>query len=171
MIYRFRIVLDNDSEDDVFRDIEIRENDTLEDLHNTITQSFGFDGMEMASFYVSDDEWNQGEEISLFNMNDGPDAVKLMSETNINEVVNKTKTKLIYVYDFLSMWTFFVELAEIADEAKGVDYPNLMFVHGQVPDNAPEKNFEAESFDDYNEFEDDLDIDDYDNLNFDENWN
>ena len=42
MIYRFRVILDNDSNDDIFRDIEIRKNDTLEDLHNTINQSFGF---------------------------------------------------------------------------------------------------------------------------------
>ncbi len=70
MIYRFRIILDNKSEEDIFRDIEIRKTDTLEDLHNAITQSFGFDGMEMASFYLSDDEWNQGEEISLFDMSE-----------------------------------------------------------------------------------------------------
>ena len=44
MIYRFRVILDNDTEDDVFRDLEIRETDTMEDLHNIITQSFGFDG-------------------------------------------------------------------------------------------------------------------------------
>ncbi|EGV42952.1 hypothetical protein BZARG_2418 [Bizionia argentinensis JUB59] len=172
MIYRFRIILDNDTDKDILRDLEIRETDTLEDLHNTITQSFGFDGLEMASFYVSDDEWNQGEEISLFDMSEGLNPVKLMSETSLNEVVGDSRTKLIYVYDFLSMWTFLVELAEIVEESEGADYPNLMFVHGQVPDNAPEKNFEAENFDDYNdEFEDDLDIDDYDNLDFDENWN
>ncbi|WP_104736260.1 IS1096 element passenger TnpR family protein [Hanstruepera ponticola] len=171
MIYRFRIILDNDTEDDVFRDLEIRETDTLEDLHNSITQSFGFDGNEMASFYVSDDEWNQGEEISLFDMSDGLTPVKLMSKTILKDTVHEAQTKLIYVYDFLSMWTFYVELAEIVEESEGTDYPNLMFVHGQIPDKAPEKSFEAESFDDYNEFEDDLDVDDYDNLDFDENWN
>ena len=32
MIYRFRVILDNDTEDDIFRDIEIRSTDTLEDL-------------------------------------------------------------------------------------------------------------------------------------------
>ena len=32
------------------------------------------------------------------------------------------------------MWTFFVELAEIVDEAEGQDYPNLLYVHGQIPD-------------------------------------
>jgi len=172
MIYRFRIILDNDTEDDVFRDLEIREGDTLEDLHNTITQSFGFDGSEMASFYMSNEAWEQGEEISLFDMSEGINSVKLMSNTKINEVVHEAQTKMIYVYDFMSMWTFFVELAEIVEVAEGTDYPNLMFVNGQVPDNAPDKTFEAESFDDeFSEFEDDLDIDDYDNLDFDENWN
>lgn len=172
MIYRFRVILDNDLEEDVFRDIEIREDDTLEDLHNTITQSFGFDGNEMASFYLSDDEWNQGEEISLFDLSDDNSA-RLMNETSINDAVDKARTKLIYVYDFLSMWTFFVELAEVAEETEGVDYPNLMFVHGQIPDTAPEKSFEADDdFDDFNdEFEDGFDFDDYDGLDFDENWN
>ncbi|GGH47215.1 hypothetical protein IA57_08740 [Mangrovimonas yunxiaonensis] len=170
MIYRFRIVLDNDTEDDIFRDIEIRETDTLEDLHNTITQSFGFDGTEMASFYVSNDLWEQGEEISLFDLSDAGNA-RLMNETTINDVVHEAQTKLIYVYDFLSLWTFFVELAEIVDEAEGTDYPNLMFVHGQIPDQAPEKNFEAEDLDEFNEFDDDYDVDDYNTLDFDENWN
>ncbi|MBR9845498.1 MAG: plasmid pRiA4b ORF-3 family protein [Algicola sp.] len=172
MIYRFRVILDNDTDEDVFRDIEIRETDSLEDLHNAITQSFGFDGLEMASFYLSNDEWDQGEEISMFDVSESSSSVRLMSETILNNVVHESQTKLIYVYDFLSMWTFLVELAEIVEEAEGADYPNLMFVHGQIPDTAPEKNFEAEDFDDYNdEFDDDLDIDDYDNLDFDENWN
>lgn len=172
MVYRFRIVLDNDTEDDVFRDIEIRETDSLEDLHNSITQAFGFDGIEMASFYLSDDEWNQGEEISMFDTSEGYDQMRLMSETPINDVSDENKTKLIYVYDFFNMWTFYVELAEIVEETPGTDYPNLMFVHGQIPTEAPQKSFEAENeYDDYDEFDDDFDVDDYDNLDFDENWN
>lgn len=171
MIYRFRIILDNDTEDDIFRDIEIRKTDTLEDFHNAVTQSFGFDGSEMASFYVSDDEWNQGEEISLFDMSEGPNAVKLMNETLIEDVVSEENTKLIYIYDFFSMWTFLVELGEIVEEADGTDYPNLMFVHGQIPSEAPELTFETENLDNDNEFEDGHDTDDYSDLDFEENWN
>ncbi len=170
MIYRFRVILDNDTEDDVFRDLEIRETDNLEDLHNCIAQAFGFDGIEMASFYISDDTWNQGEEISMFDT--GDDASRLMNETSINDVVHEAQTKLIYIYDFFNMWTFFVELAEIVEETQGIDYPSLIYAHGQIPAEAPQKAFEAdEDFDDFNEFDDDLDIDDYDNLDFDENWN
>ena len=171
MIYRFRIILDNDTEDDIFRDIEIKKTDTLEDLHNAITQSFGFDGSEMASFYISDDEWNQGQEISLFDLSEGLESVKLMSETSIESVTDKDHTQLIYVYDFLSMWTFFVELGEIVEAAEGADYPNLMFVHGQIPTEAPIKEFSAESDDDFDEFNDGIDLDGYEDLDFDENWN
>ncbi len=172
MIYRFRVILDNDTDDDIFRDIEIRKTDSLEDLHNVITQAFGFDGIEMASFYISNEDWDQGEEISMFDVSEGHSSVRLMGDTIIDTVLDQSQTKLIYVYDFMNMWTFLVELAEIVDEAEGTDYPNLMFVHGQIPEAAPEKMFEAENFDDnINEFGDDEDIDDYTDFGFDENWN
>ena len=146
MIYRFRTVLDHDQKEDIFRDIEIRKTDTFEDLHNVLTQSFGFDGSEMASFYISNEHWEQGQEIALFDMGQTQD-VKKMNETILEEVIDAENTKLIYVYDFLNMWTFLVELGEIVEEAQGTDYPNLLFVCGQVPEKAPEKQFEAESKD------------------------
>ncbi len=169
MLYRFRIILD--AEEDVFRDIEIMSENTLEDLHNTILQSFGFDGTEMASFYISDDEWNQGEEISQFDVTEGTGSVRLMNETTLDSVVSETQTKLIYVYDFFSMWTFLVELAEIAEPDPQMDYPNLLFVHGQLPTAAPEKEFQAEEDNLSLDYDDDFDVDDYDDLSFDENWN
>lgn len=168
MIYRFRAILDHDSKEDIFRDIEIRKTDTLEDLFNVLTQSFGFDGSEMASFYVSNDEWHQGQEIALFDMGENDD-IRLMNETIIEDVVDENQTKLIFVYDFLNMWTFLVELGEIVEEAQGTDYPNLMFVYGQVPSEAPEKQFEADqSLEDQ---DGNYKLDDYDELDFDEHWN
>lgn len=168
MIYRFRAILDHDNKEDIFRDIEIRKTDTFEDLFNVLTQSFGFDGSEMASFYISDDQWQQGQEIALFDMGENED-IQLMNETIIEDIVDEDQTKLIFVYDFLNMWTFLVELGEIVEEAQGTDYPNLMFVCGQVPSEAPEKQFEADqSFEDDNE---NYRLDDYDELNFDEHWN
>jgi hypothetical protein len=172
MVYRFRIILD--SHDDVLRDIEIEENNTLEDFHNAIIQAFGFGGQEMASFYTSNEMWEQEEEIALFDMSEGPEPQRVMGETIISDVVSEKETKLIYVYDFLNMWTFMVELAEIAELEAGMIYPNLMFAHGEIPDEAPEKEFIAEGGDDDDEFPEedyDLDPDDYENLDFDENWN
>lgn len=171
MIYRFRIILD--THEDVFRDIEIEANATLEDFHNAITQSFGFDGQEMASFYTSNDLWEEGEEISLFDVSDEPGAVRVMGDTYLEDVVDEEKTRLLYVYDFLSMWTFMVELADIAEAESGQIYPNLMYSHGQIPEEAPEKEFTSEPIEDADDFEEDFDLDpeDYENLDFDENWN
>ncbi|WP_224484566.1 plasmid pRiA4b ORF-3 family protein [Robertkochia aurantiaca] len=171
MIYKFRVILD--AEEDVFRDIEIEGNNSLEDLHNSISQAFGFDGTEMASFYMSNENWEQGEEIALFDMSEGGNEVRLMSETPIEELLDEDNRNLIYVYDFLSMWTFFVELADIAEKEDGAAYPNLMFAHGQLPDSPPEKNFEIENLAEGGEDEENIsfDIDDYDEFDFDENWN
>jgi len=170
MVYRFRVILDAD--EDVFRDIEMLQESSLEDLHNTIVQSFGFDGAEMASFYISDEEWNQGEEIHQFDMSGNDDSIKLMNETSLDSILSEKQTKLIYVYDFLKMWTFFVELGQIAEIEEGRDYPNLMFVHGQIPDNAPEKEFKGEDEGMLNgDYDDDFDHDSYDDFDFDENWN
>lgn len=170
MVYRFRVILDAD--EDVFRDIEMLQESTLEDLHNTIVQSFGFDGTEMASFYISDAEWNQGEEIHQFDMSGHDTSIKLMNETSLDSILSEKQTKLIYVYDFLKLWTFFVELGQIAEIEEGRDYPNLMFVHGQIPENAPETEFKGEDEGMLNgDYEDDYDPDDYDDLSFDENWN
>lgn len=172
MVYRFRVILD--TKEDVFRDIELLEESTLEDFHNSIINAFGFDGNEMASFYISDDDWNQGEEISQYDLSEGEESVRLMNETTLDSIVSESQPKLIYVYDFLNLWTFLIELAEIAEIEVGCDYPNLMFVHGQIPLEAPDKEFIAEK----NEFDDDDDIDpdfdmddDYDEQSYDDIWN
>lgn len=174
MIFKFRIILD--TLDDVFRDIELRQTDTLEDFHNSITQAFGFEGTEMASFYKSDEEWNQGEEYLLFDMSEGQDSVNMMNETDLEDVFSRDQTKMIYVYDFFNMWTFYVELADIAEPQDGQDYPNLMFAQGHLPENPPEKEFKAEKLDEFDDQDlndgfDDQDFENLDDFDFDQNWN
>lgn len=161
MVYKFRVILD--AEEDIFRDIAMLSEDTLEDLHNAIFNSFGFDGMEVASFYTCDDTWNQEDEIPMFDSGDVPGEQKTMSDYQLEDLLDKQNTKIIYVYDFINMWTFLVELAAIEDQIPGNIYPETIFSHGEMPDEAIEKNFEADMHDDiYGEFEDDLDEDDLD---------
>ena len=182
MVYKFRVILD--TEEDIFRDIAILEDDTLEDLHNAIVNAFDFDGLEIASFCTCDNKWNQEEEISLFDTGDIPGEQKIMSDYPLSEILNKENTKIIYVYDFLNMWTFLVELAAIEEIEVGQTYPSTLFTHGIMPMDAVDKSFEADMNDEiYGEFEDDLDQDDLDmfddneggesfeDFGFEENWN
>jgi len=179
MVYKFRVILD--TEEDIFRDIAILEDDTLEDLHNAIVNAFDFDGRELASFYTCDDKWNQEEEISLFDTGDVAGEQRIMSDYPLSDILDAENTKIIYVYDFLNMWTFLVELASIEDVAAGETYPSLLFSHGLMPAEAGDKEFAADMDDDiYGEFEDDFDEDDLDGFDggesfedfgFEENWN
>ena len=167
MIYKLRIILD--TEQDVIREIAIKESDTLEDLHNATVNAFGFDGTEMASFYMTDDNWNQGAEIPLFDMSENGDAVT-MQHFVISDIIDTEKTKLIYVYDFFSLWSFFIELVDIVEDINEYELPALLFTLGTIPDEAPEKQFKSEALDD-NINENDVDTDEFDFDNFDELMN
>ena len=164
MIYKIRIILD--AQDDIFRDIEIEASNSMEEFHNAIAQSFGFLGNEMASFYTCDEEWKQDEEIALFDMSESGSDVRLMNETYLEDVMNAQSPKLIYVYDFLNMWTFFVELADVVENETGITYPNVLFSFGELPETPPEKNFKSEPTFDFDDT-----LENYDDLDFDENWN
>jgi len=176
MIYKFRVVLDL-NDDDVFRDIEIKEDASFEDLHNAIVQACELDGQQMASFYVSNDAWEQKDEITLFDMSDGPkteDSKKIMSDWAVHELVNEVAHKLLYVYDFFSMWTFFVELLNIYEVEAGVDYPRMVASVGLLPEDAPDKEFIADEMpkelDDFDKYSDDtFDQSGYDEFN--DSWN
>jgi hypothetical protein len=162
MAYKIRVILD--VEEDVIRDLIVNESISLESLHFTIAKSFGFNGQEMASFYRADEYWEQGVEIPLCNMLDEDDEIS-MGACQLSEIMRHKNDKLIYVYDFFSMWTFFVELVDPKAKSLGQELSKTVFSFGNRPDKAPEKEFTSEdlynSDDNYfdNDFEDDSEID------------
>ena len=153
MVYKIRVILN--TEEDVIRDIAIDASASLEDLHNAVTNSFGFTGEEMASFYRSDETWVQGEEHPLFDMGEGVDQKIQMSEVILNDAFIRENDKMIYVYDFFNMWTFYVELIQSDFQHDSLELPGLLFSLGVVPNNAPEIQFESEdlSADEFNDEE------------------
>jgi hypothetical protein len=167
MAYKIRVILD--VEEDVLRDIVVKDSINLEDLHFTIAKSFGFKGQEMAAFYETDDNWEQGTEIPLFDMSEDEDS-GIMQNYKLKDILKRKGEKLIYVYDFFSMWTFFIELLSTKEKEIEAVSKTVLSV-GQAPDEAPEKEFVADdsiaNFDEFDDF-DDLDdegfenIDDYD---------
>jgi hypothetical protein len=157
MIFRIRIILD--TKEDIIRDIEIENNSTFKDLHTEILKSFQFDGNEMASFYLSNDNWDQGKEISLSSFQEEDELI--MENCPLDLIINENQKKFIYIYDFLNLWTFFVEIFEINPIVVGAKYPKLIFSLGKLPEKAPDKNFEKIKD---NEFEDNFE-DDYNDYN------
>jgi len=172
---KFRVLLDTEQESEIFRDILIDENDNFESLYNAIISSFRFQGDQMASFYISNDNWDKGHEISLMDMNYGDEAVdevaSVMSGAVLRDFMEAPDQKVILVYDFLRMWIFLIELVETTDEI--TESPKTLLAVGMAP---PEDSRAGELGEDEDDFlfdEDDeaLEDDDYEDGYSDEDIN
>ncbi len=166
----FRVVVD--TEEDIFRDIEVAGDQNFEDLHDAIVHAFDFAGDQMASFYMSNDQWEKGKEIGLMDVShfDGDTSFPSMKNTMITDEVTEKNQKILYVYDFLKMWIFYVELVQINEFNPEVTYPAIVREFGESPDeNSKEIDDLLAGIDlggKHDDFDDDLggdyDDDDYD---------
>lgn len=132
---KVRVLLDSKEEKDVFRDIEIKTSQNLEDLHHSILDSVGFKSNEPASFYTSNEDWTREKEIPLMDMGAEPGKdTTCMKDTKIGKVMVQKKQKFIYIFDYFRMWTFLVEVEEINPVEDGEDYPRVTLSYGEAPD-------------------------------------
>jgi hypothetical protein len=148
-IFKFRVIVD--TENDVFRDIEIETDATFEELHRAILDGFDFEEGEMASFYMSNESWEKGLEIPLMDMGD---AMSMLN-TKLSDMLSKPSEKVLYVYDFLRMWIFYVELVEVKKDKPSTIYPRVALAYGEAPsqDSKEMDLFGSEfSEDEFNEF-------------------
>lgn len=159
MNYRVRVVLDTD--EDVIRDIELNGENKLNTLHESIISAFDLYKGEMASFFISNKDWEQGKEISLVNFGNSGDS-ELMAQKQINQVMPEKGTRMIYVYDFLNLWTFFLEVVAI-EEKDTLSAPLIHQIQGMRPSQAPVKMMESTNLADDSYFEEGEQTDNEDN--------
>jgi hypothetical protein len=132
--YKFRVLLDSSKDEEIFRDIVISKNDSFERFYRTILKSFDFSNEEMASFYMSNDDWDKGHEITLMDMSFGDEDndAAIMSSARLKDEVLVAGQKIILVHDFLKMWIFLIELQQEIEEV--VDSPYVALSIGISPD-------------------------------------
>ena len=138
--YRFKVFLEDN--EDVFRDIDIKNAQNFEELHTTIQEAFKFDAKHSASFFVSDDYWRKGQEITL-RKEDLPldeeeirknvDPKKLMKEVKIAKYIEQPHQRFVYVFDPEAQWTFFLEMIKIVEVNNKLDYPAIVKSIGTPP--------------------------------------
>jgi hypothetical protein len=159
-VIRVRVLLDHD--DVVFRDLEVNNQSTFVELHEFIQEAFGFDNSQMASFYVSNEDWEKGQEITLMDMgekNENGEPILLMHETVLKDVIFDVGQKLLYVFDFFLMWCFYIDVVDVKDLDETTITPRVAQIFGEAPEQyskSPDINFEVEdsiSFDDEDEDE------------------
>ncbi len=132
-ILKFRIYWEED--ESVYRDIVIKHQQTFLDLHHAILKSYEFDSKHAATFYKSNDSWQQGKEISLEKYDKSYKVEPLiMSEVNIGSQIADPNQKFIYEYDFVKNWRYMIELIHVEKEAdKKIEYPCCVRIEGLGP--------------------------------------
>jgi len=173
--YRFRI--QSDENEDFVMDVELKANQTFFDFHNAIKQFCNISSNEFASFFICDDKWRKKTEITLVEMEveekntEEKKVIKEMKDIVLNSVIINPHQKFIYIYDFLNVYTFYIELTHIKEANEKDTYPKLVKVESELKLN---KVINIDSIfdddDDYTEIEkdtffgEDTDIGDLDNL-------
>lgn len=132
MIYKFRMLSD---EDELFlRDFEVDSESTFLTFHKAIQENLGFDPGQLASFFLADEQWNKGMELTLIDMqNDTQMAAIPMESVKIKELITTRKERLLYVYDIFTDRSLFIELIDILEPKPNVNYPVCTASVGDAP--------------------------------------
>ena len=130
MKYLIRITLE--SKEDIIREIEISSEDKLVDLHNYLIKIFNLSTKELASFFTVDNDLEIQQEIPLFSFEENNPK---MEDFKLENLLFEKNDKLIYLFDYMKMWRFLVELIDIQE---GIAKKRCTMEIGKIPKEAPE---------------------------------
>ena len=132
-----RITLE--SELDVIREFIINEKLNLEELHLEIIKIFNLDKFEMASFFLTDDNLNLLQEITLVETEEENNMV--MKNVKITSILNASNPSIIYIYDFMNMWRFHIQFVK-KENLSYIEQTKCLYSKGNLPQEAPKIIFE-----------------------------
>jgi|TARA_B110000858_G_scaffold107165_1_gene122564 hypothetical protein len=145
---KYSITIYLESKEDIIRKVEIDSQNSLLELHILIVDSFTLHKNELASFYTTNNDLELLEEISLFSFEENNKSLN-MENTTIESVLDIKSNRLIYIYDYMLMWRFLVELTDNKGEIKKAACIKSI---GEIPKEAPEiifdKSEKEESYED-----------------------
>jgi hypothetical protein len=141
---------------------------TFLDLHNAILKSVGYPDDQMTSFFLCNDEWEKGQEVTLVEMDSNFEYDNMvMNETRLSDLLMEQGQRLIYVFDPMFERYFFGSLREIkAGAMNGVEcVESKGKAPKQLKSEDPLAGLGGKSDDDFefnDEFRDELDLNDID---------
>ena len=139
-VYRFKVILED--HEDIWREIEILSGQVFEKFHDCIQTAFKFDSKHAASFFLSDDQWRKGREITLreadlpleeTDIKAGVLPKKLMRDIKLAAGIKQPRQRFVYVFDPEVRWTFLIELIKLESESNSEHYPLVCKSHGSAP--------------------------------------
>jgi hypothetical protein len=118
----------------IYRTFEILSRQTLEDLHDAILDSIGWDYDHLYSFFLYGEAWGEVDRFS----SPYEDGEPLTTEAVIGELGLVKKHKFLYLYDYGDQNEFEVEVVDIHPQSAPGKYPRMIDSRGESPEQYPE---------------------------------
>lgn len=111
----FRIKFISDEVDGFLRELKIDSDSTFLDLNRAILESCVYPDDQMTSFYLCDEEWERGLQVTREDMGigDADEDVYVMEDTRLSELIEDEGQRLEFVFDPFSERSFFLDVKEI----------------------------------------------------------
>lgn len=118
----------------VYRVIEVKSEQTLEDLHLGIQSAFEWDNDHLYAFHLDGDSRNESFEFQgspgMFDSPFGPDAPPT-EEAILGKLGLSLHHKFLYLFDFGDNHLFEIEVVAITPKAKRAKYPRIVESKGE----------------------------------------
>lgn len=132
-LLKFKVYWDEDS--DIYRDIEVISSQSFYELHTCIKKNFQLPDTLEASFFLCDERYLKGKEISSIvekNLRDAP--ALSMKKTPIGALLNDPYQKFIYVCDNEKNWHFNMDMITFKENLQDISlFPRCVKSEGLSP--------------------------------------
>lgn len=118
----------------VWRDIELVEDQTLEDLHLQIQLAFGWYDDHLYSFFMSGEAWDSGSEIGC----PWSESMLHTHQVQIGQLNLQEGQTILYLFDYGDNHEFDVTVRSINPKGKRGTYPKVVAQQGAAPEQYPD---------------------------------
>ena len=119
---------------EVWRTIEVREDQTLHQFHRAIQRAFNWDDDHLYSFFLSGKAWDKNTEYASPYAEQGRSSVK----AGLGSLGLRSGQRFLYLFDYGDQLEHEVEVLGSDDCGDGVRYPHIVEAHGEAPPQYPE---------------------------------
>ena len=123
----------------VWRDIEIAEDQTLEDLHLMIQRAYDWGDDHLYSFFMNGKAWDRQTEIG----SPWSDSSQHTHQVTIGSRGLKSRQKFLYLFDYGDNHEFDVQVVKIDPSAPKGNYPRIVAEQGKAPPQYPDYDEET----------------------------
>jgi hypothetical protein len=121
----------------IWRELELRADQTMADLGESIPPAFGFDDDHLWSFFLSGKPWDRASEYARIAGDDLLEAGRKRLASRLRARDAPAGREFLFLFDYGDEWHFGVKLARTGEIEPGAAYPRVVARHGDAPPQYP----------------------------------